>query len=448
MDSVLSVIVSSAKQKTLSPVDSRGGWFPWIREPYSGAWQNNDEWTVQSVLENPTVYSCITLISTDVGKLPFLLMEKDSQGIWIERTNPKITPLLKKPNRFQNHIQFKTWWIMSKLIWGNTYVLKERDQSGVVIRLYILDPSRVQVLVTDFGDVYYQLNQDVLSGQVITSVTVPASEIIHDRMNCLFHPLIGVSPLFAGGLAASQGLKIENDSSSFFANGASPGGVLTAPGSIGKDTADRLKAHWDANYTGTNAGKVAVLGDGLHYEPMRMKSTDAQLIEQLRKSDEAICSVFHVPAYMVGVGPVPSQSNIEALTQDYYSKCLQILIESMELCLDEGLDVPDRQGIELDLDVLFRMDTITMIRMLSEGIQGCVFTPNAARKRVNQPPLPGGDTVYMQQQNYSLEALSKRDAREDPFATGSSSASPAPTEEPEDDTEKALQYLFTKSLAT
>lgn len=448
MDSIFSVIVKSAQQKSLMPVDSRGGWFPWVREPYSGAWQNNDEWTVQSVLENPTVYACVTLISTDIGKLPFLVMEEDSQGIWIERSNPKISPVLKKPNRFQNHIQFKSWWTMSKLIWGNTYVLKERDRSGVVIRLYILDPSRVQVLVTDEGTVYYQLNQDVLNGQVMTSVTVPASEIIHDRMNCLFHPLIGVSPLFAGGLAASQGLRIENDSSSFFANGANPGGVLTAPGSIGKETADRLKLHWESNYTGENAGKVAVLGDGLHYEPMRMKSTDAQLIEQLRKSDEAICSVFHVPAYMVGVGPVPSQSNIEALTQDYYSKCLQILIESMELCLDEGLEVPDKQGIELDLDVLFRMDSITLIRTLAEGIKGQIYATNEARKRVNLPPVDGGDDVLAQQQNYSLAALAKRDAKEDPFSTGTAAANTPPQdEETEDETDKALAYLFTKSLA-
>ena len=34
-------------------------------------------------------------------------------------------------------------------------------------------------------------------------------------------------------------------------------------------------------------------------------------------------------------------------------------------------------------------------------------------------PIVGGDTVYMQQQNFSLEALSKRDQREDPFNTSS-----------------------------
>lgn len=36
-------------------------------------------------------------------------------------------------------------------------------------------------------------------------LTVPASEIIHDRMNCLFHPLVGISPIFACGLAAMAG---------------------------------------------------------------------------------------------------------------------------------------------------------------------------------------------------------------------------------------------------
>jgi phage portal protein BeeE len=53
---------------TLSGVDNRG-WFPLIREPYQGAWQQNDEWTVDCVLAHHAVYSCITLISNDMGKL-------------------------------------------------------------------------------------------------------------------------------------------------------------------------------------------------------------------------------------------------------------------------------------------------------------------------------------------------------------------------------------------
>jgi len=36
--------------------------------------------------------------------------------------------------------------------------------------------------------------------------------------------------------------------------------ILSAPGAISDETAARLKTHWDANYTGNNAGKVAVVG--------------------------------------------------------------------------------------------------------------------------------------------------------------------------------------------
>jgi HK97 family phage portal protein len=430
------------EKDVLSAVDGRGNaWRSLLREPYAGAWQQNIEWTVSGVLENPTLYACLTRISTDIGKLPFLHKFEDSNGIWKPVISSKILKILKKPNRYQNHIQFKEWWILSKLIHGNAYILKERDNRGNVIRLYVLNPTYVTPLVSDDGSVFYQLQKDKLNNE---SVTVPASEIIHDRMNCLFHPLVGISPLFAAGAAASQGLKIEEDSTSFFSNGANPGGVLTAPGSISPEIAVRLKEHWDSNYTGENAGKVAVLGDGLHYEPMKMTAVDSQLTEQWKKTDQAICSALHVPAYLVGVGPAPSNNNIEALKKDYYSNCLQIHIESLELGLDEGMEVPDREGLELDLDVLFRMDSLMLIQTLAEGVKGRVYAPNEARIRVNLPPLEGGDTVYMQQQDFPLDQVRKNkivDAEQKPVAPTE------PAEDTEDDTDKALLHLFSKSLA-
>ena len=159
---------------TLSGVDNRGGWTPWIREPYSGAWQRNDEWKVDTVLAYQAVYACITLIANDIGKLRLRLVEKASNGIWTEAISAAFSPVLKRPNRFQNHIQFKQWWVTSKLVHGNAYALKQRDNRGVVTALYVLDPTRVSVLVSPDGGVYYQLNTDNLVGVSDTSVTVPA----------------------------------------------------------------------------------------------------------------------------------------------------------------------------------------------------------------------------------------------------------------------------------
>lgn len=442
------------KRAPMSPPGTgMGGWWPMIREPYSGAWQKNDTWTNESVLAHYAVYACVTLISNDIGKLRQRLMELDPNGIWKETTSPAFSPVLKKPNNYQNHIQFKQWWQTSKLISGNTYGLKQRDQRGVVVAIYLLDPCRVLPLVAEDGSIYYQLSNDNLN-RVGDGVTVPASEIIHDRMNCLFHPLVGVSPLYAAAQAACQSLKMQSDSSTFFENGARPGGILSAPGAISDETAARLKAHWDANYTGQNAGKVAVVGDDLKFQQMKMSATDSQLIEQFRLTAEMICTAFHVPPSKVGVTNSPTGTTAAQENQKYYSDCIQVLVEEYEACMDDGLSLPTsptQYGIELDIDGLLRMDMGALVETLKLAVGGTIMAPNEARRRMNLPPVTGGDSVLSQQQNYSVEALAKRDAQADPFGTAQPAATepatPAePTDEEIQDSAKLLAMLVEKGL--
>lgn len=435
-------------RKKAYPVESSGSWYPYApfgTEHYSGAWQRNDEWSTESVLSFHAVYSCLTLISSDIGKLRWGVVRRDSDGIWIPASRPAINKILKNPNSYQNYIQFKEWWAASKLIWGNTYALKVRGPTGEIEELMILDPSRVKPMVTDSGMVLYQLSSNKLNKITEHSVTVPASEIIHDRMNCLYHPLVGVSPLYAAGLAAASGLEIENDSKSFFTNGANPGGILTAPGAIGDKTAARLKAYWQDNFTGDNSGKVAALGDGLKFEAMRMSSVDAQLLEQLKWSAEIVCSAYKVPPYKIGIGAAPSSSNVEALTQDYYSNCLQISIEQMETACDDGFELPDNERIQMDLDGLFRMDQKTMEETLAIGVKGGFRSPDEARKRLNLGPVAGGSMPYLQQQNYSLEALANRDAT-NPLVEEPAPPPPPEEDDEEENTERALAALKSKQL--
>lgn len=393
-----------------------GGWRPvYGAEHKPGSWQIGHELTKEGQLGFFAVYACINLIANDIGKLRPFIYSENSDGTKIEAKSHQYTKLLKKPNHYQNHIQFKTWWAMSKLSSGNTYILKKRNASGVVTGLYILDPWRVKPLVADDGSVFYELSTDNINAIKESSLTVPASEIIHDRINCLFHPLVGISPLYACGLSAGMGLAIQQNSQNFFRNGQQPSGILTAPGAITQATADRLKAAWSNNHSGDNYGKVAVVGDGLKYEPMAMTANDSQLIEQLRLSGEVVCSAFGVPAYMAQIGSMPNHNSAETMILQYYSQCLQSHIEQMELCLGEGLGLPDGVGIEFSLDSLLRMDTPTKHKTMADSIKGGLLTPNEARRRVNAPPLEGGDSIYMQQQNYSMEALAKRDQSENPF---------------------------------
>jgi HK97 family phage portal protein len=438
----------SLKAAPLTPITGRGGWRPWVHEPYTGAWQKNDEIRGETALSYFAVFACVTLIAADVAKLRLHLVEVDDDGIWTETTNPAYSPVLRKPNRYQTIVKFIEQWITSKLIHGNTYVLKERDQRGVVKALYVLDPTRVTPMVSQDGAVYYELRRDDLSGigSVTGSVTVPASEIIHDMMIPLFHPLIGVSPLYACGLSALHGLTMQTTSTNFFKKGARPGGILTAPGEIPDEVAAILKQRWDTEFAGDKAGGVAVLGNDLKYQALTVNAADAQLIEQLKWTAETICSCYHVPAYMVGIAAPPGAS-VEAMLQQYHSQCIQSLLTSAETVLDEGLGLDGTPyGTEFDIDDLIWLDTSTRTKAAADAIGSGAMAPNEARKKwFGLGSVKGGDTPYMQQQNFALSALAERDqndpfAKPDPAPPAQQAALPAADEDVPEET-KALTAL-------
>lgn len=409
--------VKAAVPVTAWPLPSNS-WLGAILEARSGNWQRGIVVDNQEVRKQSTVWACQTLIASDIGKLGVGVIEKQADGIWESAENSAYSPVLRKPNHYQNRIKFFEQWMLSKLgPAGNTYILKERDGSRKVRKLYLLDPTKVHVLVAVDGSVYYELTTDHLSGIMEATTRVPASEIIHDVGIALYHPLCGLSPIVACGLAATQSLKIQEQSAKFFENNSKPGGVLTAPATISNETAARIQKHWDANFAGEeNAGRVAVLGDGLKYEAMAVKAVDAQLVEQLKLTDEQICAVHHVPGFMVGVGQMPANNIVEHLYQQYYSQCLQSHIESIELCLDEGLEMPSDVGVEFDIDALIRMDSATRMKNAESAMKSGMKVDEVRRRYHGLGKVEGGDAVYLQQQNYSTAALAKRDAREDPFA--------------------------------
>jgi len=408
---VLGLTITRTKSlPTLSPLSSRGGWWSIVREPFAGAWQSNQEIRLDNVMTYSAVFACATLIAADIGKLCLRLVAEDANGIWTEVESPSFSPVLRKPNRYQTIHKFIEQWMVSKLIHGNTYVLKQRDLRGVVTNLYVLDPTRVTPLVSPDGSIFYDLRRDDLSGLPKDQVTVPAREIIHDTMVALYHPLMGVSPIYACGIAALQGLAIQSNSQKFFTTGSNPGGVLTAPGAISDETALRLKTYWDQNYSGDNVGKVAVLGDGLKFEKMAVNAVDAELIAQLKWTGETVCTCFHVPAYMVGIGPPPPYANIEPLVQQYYSQCLQSLIVNCETALDEGCELPKPYGTEFDIDDLIWMDTATKTKAAGDAVLHGNLSPNESRKKYyGLGPVAGGDTPYMQEQQWPLRLLSQRE---------------------------------------
>lgn len=422
-----------------------------MTETNPGDWQRNipPYHSRETLVAFSAVYACISLIADDISKLPILLKRLDKNGVWTEITD-KTSPfyrLMRKPNDFQTSIQFISLWLVCKLLYGNVYVFLERDERGVVVQMYILDPRRVRVSVTEDGDVFYSLSTDRLAG-LKKDVDIPSTEIIHDRMLCLWHPLCGVPPIVACGGSATQGLKIQSNSAKFFENMSRPSGHLTTEGEISDVTAKRLKEEFERNFSGGNLGRLLVTGDGLRYEPFTIPPEQAQLIEQLKWTVEDVARCFKIPPYKLGLtGTAPALNTVGALNQEYYSQCLQIHIESIELLFDTRLPLPNDVSVEIDEEVLMRMDPLSRATRDAAEIGCGKLAPNEARARDGFAPVTGGDTPYLQQQNYALSALARRDALADPFNPGRNPPAATPAEDEDEDDLEDVEELATSLIA-
>lgn len=406
---------------TASPVEGGQHWRT-ISEPYTGAWQHNDELKVTDSLTSYAVFSCISLISKDVGKLP-IQVKTEEDGIIIN-ANIKGLEVLDKPNNYQTRQQFLESWVSSKASHGNAYIFKVRDVYGDIEQLLVLDYDKVTPLIEPNGNVYYRINIDSISG-ITEQVTVPSSEIIHDRYNCFYHAMVGLSPIVASNRAAITGANIQDNAKDFFGNMSRPSGILVTPKSITPEDAAEIKTNWDKRYSKGGLGGTAILGDGITYEALSVPASDSQMIEHLKLSGEIVCSTFNVPSFKVGVGAIPVGSKIADLNEIYYSDCLQHYIESIENLLNEHLDLPVNVYVEFNIKNLIRMDSVSQMSYLKEGTGSGILTPNEARAELGYKPVEGGNSPMIQQQNYSLEAIAKRDAKEDPFTTATAATTDA-----------------------
>ena len=390
---------------------TEGGWWPLVREPYTGAWQKNDPVTTEAALSNGSVFGVVTGIAQDLSKIaPPLLLEQDANGFWFETTNSAYTPVLRRPNRYQTDQQFLEQWALSRLLTGNVYVLKNYDERGVVNQLDVLNPARVKVLVAPDGSVYYELQADDLAG--ITNneppVIVPARDIIHDRYNCLYHRLQGISPLYAAAAAVAQAGVIHDSSTTHFAKGGRVGGFLIAPTKLDPLSAARIEAQIAAK--AQSGSSIIVAENGMKFEPFSATAVNSQLIEQLGWTEEKVCEVFRMPISILNSSKQPPYANAEASMLQYKSLCLVPHMTAIAKTLGHGLQLPSYLKLEFDDTLLSWMDTGTRTAAAKSAIVAGM-SPNEVRETYyGLGPVPGGELPYLQQQNWPVATLAARPA--------------------------------------
>lgn len=419
-----------------------------IRESYPGAWQQNaiPVPLAPPLLSFSAVYSCVNIISSDISKLPINLWRKLAKGGRKLADDHPIYRVLQNPNPYQTHVDFFAYFLVSLLLAGNAYALITRDARGVASRMDVLNPYFVRPLVAETGDVFYQISRSNSLSLVADfqpqegHYIVPASEIIHHRMSCVDHPLIGVTPLYAAAMSASMGVRALSSAAEFFANMGRPSGLLTAPGKVSKDLADRLRTEWQQNYGPGQSGKTAMLGDGLKWEPITLSAVDSQLIDLLKFGVADVGRVYRVPSFLLGDLDKVTYRNSETLMRTYYSGCLQYHLEALEARFSTAFDLANDIELEFDVDAILRTDLDVRFAAYKEGITSGFMTINQARDLEGWAAVDGGDEPMMQVQYAPLSTLDGTQLK--PPAVPPPAPPPEPPKPPPPSEEEAVLAPF------
>ena len=224
------------------------------------------------------------------------------------------------------------------------------------------------------------------------------SEVLHIP-GLGFDGLVGYSPIAMAKNAIGMAIACEEYGAKFFANGATPGGILEHPGVV-KDP-ERVRASWNSAFGGSaNANKVAVLEEGMKYTPISISPNEAQFLETRKFQINEIARIFRVPPHMVGDLEKSSFSNIEQQSLEFVKYTLEPWLIRWEQSLVRSLILPGDKGkyfIKFNVDGLLRGDYESRMNGYATARQNGWMSANDIRalENLDQISEEDGGNLYL-----------------------------------------------------
>ena len=352
----------------------------------------------RSAMQLTAVYACVRILAEGIAGLPLHLYKCGKNGSREKAVDHPLYFLLHdEPNPEMTSFIFRETLMTHLLLYGNCYCQIIRDGRGQVAALYPLMPNQMSVDRDEKGQLYYTYLRSGEEADTVKKGTVYLlpEDVLH--IPALgFDGLVGYSPIAMAKNSIGMGLACEEYGAKFFANGAAPSGVLEHPGTI-KDIA-RLRESWNAIYGGSkNAGKVAILEEGMHYSPISISPNEAQFLETRKFQVDEIARIFHVPPHMIGDLERSTFSNIEQQSLEFVKYTLNPWVCRWEQALTRSLLSPKEKreyNIKFNVDGLLRGDYQSRMNGYAVGRQNGWMSANDIRGLENLDRIPaeqGGD---------------------------------------------------------
>jgi HK97 family phage portal protein len=356
--------------------------------PGGGRWSSPSD--VSSLIGSPQMtamatvagYACIRLVGDTISTLPLRFFRSRS-GV-DEQIDPPAW--YYEPSALE---LLPTWLfrgVTSLMLQNRAHLMvTDRDRNGVATSSVWLSPLNVRPqrigslqLVNQFGQPYPMSDVRSISGFHLAGADQALSPV--DTFRQFF----------------KLATKSEEFGARWFEDGAFPSAVLMNDKPMTDAQALQSVERWEGRHRGRR--RTAVLSGGTRWEKISSSAADSQFLETQRFVVDNAGRIWGVPGSMIGgsEGSGLTYNTVEGASLRLHVFTLRPLEVRLEQLIS-ALLLPRGQWCQFVPDALFRAQLLDRYNAHKIALEAGFKTANEVRKLEDLPPLPGGDTLRVNQ---------------------------------------------------
>lgn len=371
---------------------------------YDSGFQGSTPWNMQGTgaanqLKLTAVWRAINLIAGAISSMPCRYL--DTEEGETQEVAPSLTGdgqlaylLQVRPNPFQHSSTFFNHVITSLLLKGEALIYVQRNAYGVITDLIPLNPDMV---LFNFN------SQTLLKSYTISGTVYDDSDIIH-IIHTTIDGIRGVNPWIAHLTTFDSQFKQSQYVNRYFGNNATPGTVITPATDLTTDQMARVKQSWADSMAGvSNNNKPAFLPPGWKFEKVTLNPEESQLLQTRQFGIEDIARIYGVPLSKLSIGAQAGKTPNQTTEEEglsFLQDTLDPLISNVESAFRAHLISPEflyKYKIEFNRESFIKANITVFTANLINKVNAGLMTRNEGRRKLNLNPLPGLDSVQIQQ---------------------------------------------------
>lgn len=357
--------------------------------------------TPETSLEVAAFFRALVYISTQVGKMPLDIKDLDNKIL--NKDNDIWFLLNRAPNSEMSAFHWRTLMVQLCVLRGNGFSEIVKDVQGRIRSIVPIINHDICLIRDKNGELFYQMSNTKTGDMVY----LRKDEVLHFRNIYTEDGINGLATINYAAKALGIAKGADKMAGALFNNGGLPSGTLETERVLSPDVIDRLKEEWKKKFGGNKAGGVAVLEEGMKFNPLNYAPDVLQFLESRQFSVLEIARFMGVPPSKLYVLEAQSYNNIEHSNLEVSNDTIDVWARNFEGEFDMKMFRDRNKKTEFDLYAINRGDMDTRAEYFSKMLSNGSITPNEIRRKEGLEPYDEGDEFYIATNN--LTPVSRHD---------------------------------------